>query len=86
MPTVFTIVLTPPLTPWPCGLQVFGHRPDRRLVQVRKAPRSWANFSPLLAVFPHRDARANSRPSGQPDAFLAAGERQIDILNLVVYL
>ena len=37
-------------------------------------PRSWANFS-LLPLYPHRKAWANWHLLGQPDTFLAAGER-----------
>ena len=52
--------------------------------QVRKTPswlRSWANCS-LLQQYSHRHAWANLHLLGQPNTFLAAGERQIDTVYL----
>jgi hypothetical protein len=52
--------------------------------QVRKTPcrpRSWANSS-ILWLCSHRNAWTSLHLLGQPNTFLASGERQIDIVYL----
>ena len=75
---------------WPIVIVHFDAHPDLYpdvstfMPEVRKTPcrpRSWANFS-LLQLYSHRNVWANLRLLGQPNTFLAAGERQIDIVYL----
>jgi hypothetical protein len=67
------------------GGDLFSVIDDRNIAgQVRKPPswpRSWANFS-LLQLYSRRKAWANLHVLGQPNTFLASGERQIDIVYL----